>query len=221
MRLLYHLPLSPYCRKIRLVLAEKGLPFELRTEKPWERRPGYLAMNPSGTVPTLVESDGRVIPDSQVICEYLQEVYPDGDMLGSIHHRIEVRRLTNWLDGPFAAAVTNVYVTEKYLKRYSGQGQPDGSALREAGVNLREHLAYLGWLVETRTNLASNTLSLADLAGAAHLSVLDFTNDIDWQHFPHLRDWYARMKSRPSFRAILNDRISGMMPPDHYADLDF
>jgi len=221
MRLLYHLPLSPYCRKIRLVLAEKGLPFELRTEKPWERRPGYLAMNPSGTVPTLVESDGRVIPDSQVICEYLQEVYPDGDMLGSIHHRIEVRRLTAWIDGPFAQAVTDVYVTEKYLKRISGFGHPDGTALRQAAINLREHLAYLGWLAENRAHLAGKAFSVADLAAAAHLSVMDFTNDINWSLHPHLHDWYSRMKSRPSFRPLLNDRVAGFSPPAHYADLDF
>jgi len=54
MRALYHLPLSPYARKVRLVLAEKRLPVDLQLEKPWERRPEYLELNPAGTVPTLV-----------------------------------------------------------------------------------------------------------------------------------------------------------------------
>ncbi len=221
MRFLHHLPLSPYCRKVRLVLAEKRLPFELRTEKPWDLRPEYMAMNPAGTVPTLVEGNGRVIPDSQVICEYLHDEYPDVDLLGDRYARIEVRRLTAWIDGPFAQAVTNVYVTEKYLKRISGQGHPDATALRQASANLKEHIAYFGWLAETRAFLAGDAFSLADLAAAAHLSVIDFTNDIDWSTNTHVHDWYARVKSRPSFRPLLNDRVSGFVPPDHYADLDF
>lgn len=221
MRVLHHLPLSPYCRKVRLLLAEKRLPFELITEKTWERRPEYLAMNPAGTVPTLVDDNDLKVPDSAVICEYLHDEYPDIDLLGDRYARIEVRRLTAWIDGPFAQAVTNIYVTEKYLKRISGLGQPDGTALRQAAINLREHLAYLGWLAENRAHLAGKAFSLADLAAAAHLSVMDFTNDINWSLHPHLHDWYARVKSRPSFRPLLNDRVAGFSPPAHYTDLDF
>src|SRR4249920_18033 len=82
MRILYHLPLSPFSRKVRLVLAEKRLPFDLRSEKVWERRADYLELNPAGTVPTLVEDNGLAIADSGVICEYLDEAYPDTPLLG-------------------------------------------------------------------------------------------------------------------------------------------
>ena len=222
MRILHHLPLSPYARKVRLALAEKRLPFELRVEKPWERRPEYLALNPSGTVPTLVEENGLAIPDSSVICEYLDEAYPDTPLLGhTLGERVEVRRLVAWLDGKFSQEVTRNLYGEKIIKRLSGIGQPDAMALRIGFSNLKIHLEYIGWLAESRRWLAGNGLSLADLAAAAHLSALDFIGDVDWTASPAARDWYARVKSRPSFRAILADRVPGVMPPAHYADLDF
>jgi glutathione S-transferase len=222
MRILHHLPLSPFARKVRLVLAEKRLPFELRVEKPWERRPEYLALNPSGTVPTLVEENGLAIPDSTVICEYLDEAYPDTPMLGhTLGERVEVRRLVAWLDGKFNQEVTRNLYGEKIIKRLSGIGQPDATALRVGFSNLKIHLEYIGWLAESRRWLAGNALSLADLAAAGHLSALDFIGDVDWSVSPAAREWYARVKSRPSFRAILADRVPGVMPPAHYADLDF
>ncbi len=222
MRVLHHLPLSPYARKVRLALAEKRLAFELRVEKPWERRPDYLALNPSGSIPTLVEETGLAIPDSSVICEYLDEAYPDIPLLGhTLAERVEVRRLVAWLDGRFAQEVTRNLYGEKVLKRLSGSGQPDANALRVGFINLKTHLAYIGWLAESRKWLGGNMMSLADLAAAGHLSTLDFCGDVDWSAVPAARDWYARMKSRPSFRAILADRVAGVTPPPHYADLDF
>ncbi len=222
MRTLYHLPLSPYCRKVRLALAEKRLPFDLRVERSWERRDEYLALNPAGTVPTLVEDNGFAIPDSQVICEYLDEAYPDSSLLGTtLGERVEIRRLVAWFDGKFAREVTDNLAGQKYLIRMAGRGQPDAGALRAGYANLREHLSHLGWLAENRKFLAGGNLSLADLAAAAHLSVLDFTGDVDWTLNPAAREWYARMKSRPSFRPLLLDRVAGMAAPDHYANLDF
>src|ERR1700733_10232776 len=130
MRLLYHLPLSPYGRKVRLAMAEKRIPFELRVEKPWERRSEYLELNPAGTVPTLVEENGLVIPDSSAICEYLDEAYPDAPLLGhTLAERVEVRRLVAWLDGKFALEVTRNLYGEKVIKRMSASGQPDASAM--------------------------------------------------------------------------------------------
>lgn len=222
MRVLYHLPLSPYARKVRLALSEKRLPFDLRVEKVWERRPEYLEMNPAGTVPTLTEESGLVVPDSGVICEYLEETYPETTLLGrTAAERVEVRRLVAWFDGKFAAEVTANLLGEKFMKRLCGRGEPDASALRAGYANLRHHMAYLGWLAETRTWLAGNSLSLADFAAAGHLSALDFVSDVDWSLSQPAREWYARVKSRPSFRPLLGDRVSGVTPPAHYADLDF
>ncbi|MBV9734441.1 MAG: glutathione S-transferase family protein [Acidisphaera sp.] len=222
MRYLYHLPLSPFSRKVRLVLAEKRLPFELKLEKVWERRQEYLELNPAGTVPTLIEDNGLTIPDSGVICEYLDEAYPDTALLGrTLAERVEVRRLIAWFDGKFALEVTRNLLGEKFMKRLTGRGEPDAGALRAGYANLRHHLDYLGWLAENRKWLAGSSISIADFAAAGHISALDFVGDIDWTLAPAAREWYARMKSRPSFRAVLSDRVPGVTPPPHYADLDF
>ena len=141
-----------------------------------------------------------------------------GQTLGE---RVAVRRVVAWFDGKFAAEVTDNLNGEKYLKRLAGRGQPDAACLRVGYANLREHLGYIGWLAETRKWLAGATISLADFTAAAHLSVLDFAGDVDWALSPAAREWYARMKSRPSFRPLLTDRVPGMIPPEHYANLDF
>jgi glutathione S-transferase len=163
-----------------------------------------------------------VIPDSTVICEYLDEAYPEGALLGrSIGERVETRRLVAWFDHKFAAEVTRNLLWEKTMKQIQGLGAPEASALRAGYANLKHHLTFIGWLAENRKWLAGAHLSLADFAAAAMLSSLDFIGDVDWAASPAAKEWYARMKSRPSFRAILGDRVTGMAPPPHYADLDF
>jgi glutathione S-transferase len=222
MRLLYHLPLSPYARKVRLALAEKGLAFELKLEKVWERRPDFLALNPAAQVPVLVEETGLAIVDSTAICEYLDEAYPDMPLLGrSFAERAECRRLVAWFDGKFAREVDDNLLFEKLMKRLLGRGEPEAGAIRAGFANLRHHLAYLGWLAEHRKWLAGESLTLADLAAAAHLSALDFLGDVDWSVCPAAKEWYARIKSRPAFRPLLADRVPGLSPPAHYANPDF
>lgn len=222
MRILFHLPLSPFSRKVRLALGEKRIPFDLRVERVWERREEFLDMNPAGTVPVLVEENGLVIADSTAICEYLDEAYPDTPLLGrTLAERAEVRRLVAWFDHKFNFEVTRCLVYEKHMKRELGRGNPDGSAIRAGYQNLRPHLDYLGWLAESRHWLAGPTLTLADLAAAAQVSALDYIGDVDWGASEAAKEWYARIKSRPSFRPLLGDRVSGVTPPGHYADLDF
>ena len=222
MRVLYHLPLSPHARKVRLVLAEKRLPFELRVEKTWERREAYLSLNPASTVPTLEEDNGLVVADSTVICEYLDEAYPDVSLMGqTLAERVEVRRLAAWFDGKFGREVTENLLGEKHMRRLTGRGNPEPAAIRTGYAALRYHLDYIGWLAETRKWLAGSVLSLADFAAAAHLSSLVFIGDVDWSLSPAAKEWYARVKSRPSFRGLLMERVAGMTPPKHYDDLDF
>lgn len=222
MRILYHLPLSPYSRKVRLALAEKRIPFELRVEKVWEKRPEFVDMNPACTVPVLVEENGLVLADSYAICEYLDEAYPDISLFGrTLAERAEVRRLLSWFDNLFGAQVSRNLLWERHLKRQLGHGNPDGAVIRAGYANLKTHMEAIGWLAERHTWLAGPQITMADFAAAGHLSALDYANDVDWSINLAARDWYARVKSRPSFRALLTDRISGLEPPPHYADLDF
>ncbi|MGH6954330.1 MAG: glutathione S-transferase family protein [Alphaproteobacteria bacterium] len=222
MRLLYHLWLSPYSRKIRVALREKGLDFEMKVEKVWERRPEFLALNPAGTVPVLVDEPDRVIADSYAIGEYLEETYPDRPLLGRDGMaRAEARRLVAWFDAKFAREVTHNVLGEKLMKRFLSQDEPDAAAIRAGLRNLRHHLDYIGYLTERRGWLAGEELTLADIAAGAHLSCLDYLGDVAWEENEQAKLWYARLKSRPSFRPLLGDHIPGMPPPAHYADLDF
>jgi glutathione S-transferase len=222
MRTLYHLWLSPASRRVRLVLAEKGLDFEMKIEKTWERRPEFLAMNPTGDVPVLIEEDGAVLADAGAISECLDEVYPDPPLLGvTPFARAEVRRLVAWFDGKFAREVTNNLVGEKVMKRFLGLGDPDTSAIRAGITNIVTHLDYIAYLTERRNWLAGDEFSLADIAAAAHLSAVDYLNDVPWEKCAGAKEWYARIKSRPTFRPLLKDSIPGLSPPRHYGDLDF
>jgi glutathione S-transferase len=222
MRTLYHHPLNPLSRVVRVMLAEKALPFEATLEKPWEWREGFLALNPAGEVPVLVEEDGTVVAGGWPVVEYLEEAYPDTPLIPrEIAKRAEVRRLVSWFTQKFEREVTDNLVGEKLMKRLSGQGHPYAPAIRAGLSNIQYHLEYIAFLSERRPWLAGSSFSLADIAAAAELSCLDYVGDVPWDSNREAKDWYARIKSRPSFRALLADSIPGAPPPKHYADLDF
>jgi glutathione S-transferase len=110
---------------------------------------------------------------------------------------------------------------KRYMPAEQGGGSPDTDAIRAARANIRYHLAYIGWLVRERDWLAGDQLSYADLAAAAHLSAADYLGDVPWTEDEAAKTWYARVKSRPSFRPILADTLPGIPPSKTYADLDF
>ncbi len=222
MRTLYHHTLSPFSRLARVAMAEKGLSFAPVVEKPWERRPEFLALNPAADVPVLVEEDDTVIAGGWPLIEYLEEAYPTAPLLPpDIADRAEVRRLVAWFLHKFDREVIENLVGEKLTKRISGQGQPFAPAIRAGLANIHYHLDYIAFLAERRAWLAGPVFSLADLAAAAALSCVDYIDGVPWDDVPETKDWYVRIKSRPSFRQILSDTIPGCPPPRHYADLDF
>lgn len=223
MRTLYHHPICPFSRKVRIVLAEKKLEADFQVEKFWERRPEFVDMNPAGEVPVMVEEGGTVLASSTAIAEYLDEVHREPPLLPADPvARAEVRRLVGWFDTKFNAEVTQNLVGEKVFKRLSpSHGEPDSRRIRQGYANIHVHLDYIGWLTERRTWLAGSFYSMADVAAAAQISCVDYVGDVPWGNHPAAKDWYARVKSRPSFRALLTDHLPGVPPPRHYADLDF
>ena len=222
MKTLYHLWLSPYCRKVRIVLAEKKIDYRLETENTWLRRREFLAINPAGEVPVLIEDEGTSIADSQAICEYLEEIVPDPSIFPvDPKERAEARRIVAWFDRKFSAEVSENLVGEKIFKRFLKTGAPNSALIRAGQQNIHYHLDYIGWLSDRRNWLAGGVFSIADIAAAAHLSSVDYLGDVPWEDHISAKEWYVRIKSRPSFRAILADHLPGEPPPKHYADLDF
>ena len=218
---LYHVPLSPFCRKVRLVLAEKKMDVELIEERYWEQSTEFLRRNPAGKVPIL-RHDGALLTESTPICEYLEELNPEPLLIPKdAKARYEMRRLVSWFDDKFHHEVTSNLLYERVNKKVSGQGFPDSKNVKEGARKIKYHLDYMAWLLEHRRWLAGDTMTLADFAAAAHLSSLDYISDVDWNRSSVVKDWYAKIKSRPAFRNILSDQVSGFPPPRHYNDLDF
>ena len=221
LRRLYHHSLSTRSRAVRIALVEKLLDFDLFLEKPWERRDEFLELDPAADVPILIEEDGAIIT-SPAILDYIDEAYPDVPLYGNnLLDRAEVRRLVGWFDQKFYSEVTVNLVGEKAWKRLSRAGQPNPHAIRMGLENIRYHLDYVGWLADQRLWLAGDRISAADIMAAAHISTVDFLGDVPWNNHPEAKDWYARIKSRPSMRQILSDSVPGIVPPSHYADVDF
>ncbi|SMO94187.1 glutathione S-transferase family protein [Ruegeria faecimaris] len=218
---LFHVPLSPFCRKVRLSLAEKKIEVELVEEKYWEKDPDFLRRNPAGKVPVL-RLDGKIMSESNAICEYIEETRPDPALMPQTPEaRYEVRRLVAWFDDKFHHEVTSKLVYERVNKKVTGQGYPDSKNVKQGAKAIKYHLDYMAWLLDHRRWLAGDQMTLADFAAAAHLSTLDYISDVDWNRSQAVKDWYAKIKSRPAFRSILADQVPGFRPPTHYADLDF
>jgi len=227
MRTLLHMPLDPASRMVRIVLAEKGLPAELVERRPWDDAEGALAsVNPAGTVPVLIDeppTGGEVaISPVSTIIEYLDEAYSNAPLLPSTSAaRAEARRISSWFLDKFDKEVSDFTLRERVDKRLMRRGQPDYEKLKHGGEALVWHLDYAAWLLDQRHWLACERLTIADLAAAAQISALDYIDLIPWDKFPAVKDWYARIKSRPSMRPILRDRIDGLPPPAHYDNPDF
>jgi glutathione S-transferase len=219
---LHQFPLCPFSRKVRLLMAEKGVSYELNAERPWEGRDELWALNAAGRTPVLEHSGKRIVLcDSRAICEYLEETVEQAPMLhGSATQRAEIRRLVALFDENFFQDVTAPLLHERMKKRLVYGQSPDSRTLREAMRLAHGHLDYLDWLIDNRSWVAGATLSLADLAAAAQLSVADYLNGLDWKDHRAAAHWYSVMKSRPGFRPLLAERMPGVHPPAHYAKID-
>ena len=227
---LFHYPFCPHSRFVRLILEELGLTARLVEERVWERRQEFLVLNPAGTTPVLAEEGVPAVPGAAIIAEYLDETR--GTAMPSLRllpaeaaERIEVRRLMSWFNDKFFAEASGPLVTERVYKRYmpatDGGGPPDTETMRAARSNIKYHLTYIGWLVRRRDWLAGDRLTYADLSAAAHLSAVDYLGDVPWHEDETAKAWYARIKSRPSFRTLLGETLPGLAPSPSYANLDF
>lgn len=227
---LFHYNMSCSSRTIRLILYEYNISSTLVEELEWARREEFLRVNPAGTVPVILTEDGSAIVEPYAILEYLDET------VGSLKQdfqlfpktpkdRAEVRRLLSWFLQKFKDEVSRPIVRQRIYKREMspniGGGAPDSGILRQARANIKPHMEYINWLSTSNNCLAGDHLSYADFAAAGCISVLDYLGEIDWALYPNVKRWYMRMKSRPSMRPLLFDRVRGIEPASHYTDLDF
>ena len=207
------------------MFAEYGVPIDLEDIKPWTREPHLLEINPAATVPILVDDGEPPIVGILAVIHAIEDRYSPSAVAGLFpaqsRDRAEMWRLLEWVLLKLNDEVTRYVFEEKIVKRDKRGATPEPGVLRVAKANLAEHLLYFNWLFATRHWIAGDTMTLADFALAAHLSSLDYLGDVSWETSAETRQWYARIKSRPAFRTLLNDRIAGMPASSEYADLDF
>ena len=219
---LFHHPMSPFCRKVRVCLDELGVDFSLIRADAMPPQEKFPELIPAGEVPVFIDGSGPPLANSQAIVEFLQDTHEKPDLLGRTpEERAETRRLVAWFDGRMYDDVTRIVIEEKIHKWRQMRGKPDSAVLAAARGALRLHLNDMERLLATRFWLAGERFSLADIAAAAQISCIDYVGDVPWTYPKATREWYARIKSRPSLRSILDDRLAGMPPQDHYADPDF
>ena len=160
--------------------------------------------------------------DSTAICEFLEEAHSSPALLPKDRHaRMEARRIVGWFDDKFYREVTLKLTGERVYRKVMGTGYPDSTNVKAGAKAVKYHLDYMAFLLEDRRWLAGPDMTLADFAAAAQLSCLDYTSDVDWNRHEVVKDWYAKIKSRPAFRSLLADEVPGFQPAAHYADLDF
>jgi glutathione S-transferase len=214
MRRLTHLLLSPPSRFVRLLIGEKRLTCDLAVPD-----------DVTAHLPVFVDLDGTTCEGVWAIVDHLEGTYGEHPMAPEDPAvRAEALRLLDWAMSTFHENVTRKIVYEKASQRFTGapaRRTPDMNVIRQGRETLLDTLEMLGNNAERRGYLACKECSVADLAIAAHLSALDYFGEVPWSDFPPAAEWYLRMKSRPSFRSLLADRVPGQPPTQHYAELDF
>jgi len=214
MRRLVHIMMSPSCRVARLVLGEKRMTYG-----------SEISLEATAHLPVLVEDDGTALSGMWAIIDHAEGLHPETPLFPEDpDQRAEVLRLFDWAMTNFHEEITRRIVFEKASRGQTGSlanRPPSMETIRQGRIALAATLVMLGNLAEERGYLAGRDVSLADLALAAHLSALDYFGEIPWADNKPIAEWYMRMKSRPSFRTVLSDRIPGQPPAMHYAELDF
>ncbi|MDR1982856.1 MAG: glutathione S-transferase family protein [Holosporaceae bacterium] len=222
MRKLYHYSLCAFCRLVRVYLREKNLDHELIIDLPWKRKNVFSEYHVLSDLPTLVDLDGVVLEGWYAIVEHLEQAYRANSLLGVTQkERAESRRIVTLFNEMFFTDVTKNIVFEKVMKKHVENTSPDSASIRRGHDGVKKYFDYISGLMDYRNWLAGDDFSLADIAAASQISCVDYMGAIKWDDYPGVKDWYVRIKSRPSFRDILQDRIANVIPPDSYQELDF
>ena len=219
---LYYIPLNFYCRAARLILLEKNISFEIINEPYWKRREDFLKINPAGDLPVIVDDENTNIIGYELLVEYLDEKKIGKNLLGNNpKERLESRRLCTWVSRKLEKEVMKNILDERVFKGLKENNQPSTVALNAGRKNLKNHMSYFNWLLNRRSFLSGDNFNVADISLASALSSLDYLNEVDWNNFENVKNWYALIKSRPTFRVILEESIYNILPSNHYKDLDF
>ncbi|MDH5796013.1 MAG: glutathione S-transferase family protein [Anaplasmataceae bacterium] len=213
-------PISVQCRKLLVFMHEVRVEFELKKVK-------YISKinsiyDPTLPHPILIDQRNEIF-DGDAACQYIHEMHNIyKNLYGSnASCRAEVRAMYNFLENKMYNEAVFIIINERIVKFIYENSSPDSIALNNSKKKIAFYLEYLDCLLDSHQWLVPYGFSIADISAAAQISILDYLNDVSWEKYARLKDWYAVIKSKPSFKAILNSRIQGFYPSRHYSDLDF
>ena len=190
---------SPYVRKVRIVMAEKKLEYQLVLEDVWAADTTIVQSNPLGKVPCLVMEGGEALFDSRVIVEYLDTLSPVGKLIPpSGRERTEVKTWEALADGLLDAAIA-----ARLEAHWVGRSESERSQTwidRQLG-KVHDSLVAMGKGLDEKAFCTGNHMSLADIAVGCALGYLDFRfPNIDWRaDHPNLERLNDKLLQRPSF----------------------
>ena len=221
MFVLYHYTLCPFSRLVRILLHEKGIKFSMRLEKFWEHREDFVKKNPIAVEPMLEIGEKSYISTSRAILEYLEELRSYPNTLGNSKMKRAINReMSVWFDTKFYNEVTRYYFDEKIKKLFLSEA-PNSKIIRYAKANMKFHIGYIEHLLRSNRYLTGDSVNIVDFTAASQLSVIDFLGEVPWSKSETVKNWYALVKSRPSFRGLLKDKVIGLNPPSYYNNPDF
>ena len=201
----YGAPLSPFVRKVRVCLHEKGLDYRLETVMPFSPPQWYLEINPLGRIPALKDGD-CTLADSSVICQYLEEAYTDTAALygNTAQDRGRIRWLEKYADYELAPLTTFTVFRNRILKPTSGHAGNEEAVQAALQQKLPPHFDYLEQQLGQQDFFVGNQLSLADIAMPCQLINMAHGGEaLDAQRWPGLAAHHARMLALPSVASIL------------------
>ena len=220
MNKLFHYFLCPSSRFTRIILIEKKIDFDLFIENFSDPTEDYLFKNPAGFFPVLNTSFNENIVGSLVIVEYLQNLMLPPTLMIKKNEN-EIRRLLFWFETNFKNEIIIPLLKEKVFKRFEKNSVPSSHVIRAARSNLKYHMQYFNFLIKDHDFFVDDNLSYVDLFFGASLTVLDYIDELNFFEFEKLKNLYSIVKSRPSFKKILADRIIGINPHSDYLKLDY
>jgi glutathione S-transferase len=204
---LYGFPPSPNTWKVRAVAAQLGIPLELQfidLTKP--RTADYLAINPTGRTPTLIDGD-VTLSESNAIMQYLASRKPNSLWPDDARTRADITRWQCWQLAHWGAEACQPLTFQRLVKKLLNLGPPDEAVLAKGTETFHREARMLDAHLARQTYVVGNALTLADFSVAAAMAYAKEA-EMPLAPYSHIQDWYARVSALPAWR----DTAPGPLP---------
>ena len=218
---LYHYYLCSSSRYIRLILEEHKIKYETQLENYWKPQKDFLQLNPAGHLPVIVNEENFPVIGANACIEYIKDLEVKPRLfVDDYREKAEINRLVHWFDVIFKKEVFDPIIYEKVFSGILDNITPNSENIRAALNNLDFHIEYCNYLLNSKNYFIKDDLTYLDFLAAANFSVLDYLGVLNFKNYENIKEWYFKIKSRPSFKPLLKDQIVGLNPHENYKIID-